>query len=409
MAEMIDEQALKITGGTKAQARIIRCVVVATLTVAAMGAVAVLMAGGLGLLQLVYAAFLLGIGGVMTAWSIHQCTRTFDNYRREIHHMLDRECEQTQLNCENGLSQLCIGVLPVWSGQVEIARVHTEESVTDLANRFVGLSQRIEETTAASQASDRTGLVALLNESQVELNSIIRSLRATLDEKEKLLTEIAELASKTDELKKMADSVAVIAGQTNLLALNAAIEAARAGEAGRGFAVVADEVRSLSVLSGNTGKSIGNTVAAVNNAIANTLKISKLSTERDSAMLAESEDLIGSILERFHRVTDELASSTDALYSESKAVGSQIGHVLVSLQFQDRVSQIMNHVSQDMGKLQLELSARREKMNAGERPEPMNVDNWLIELGRTYTTPEQHALHDDTQQSCSDDAEITFF
>ncbi len=60
---MIDEQALKITGGTKAQARIIRCIVVATLSITTLGAVAVLMAGGLGLLQLVYAAVVLGIGG----------------------------------------------------------------------------------------------------------------------------------------------------------------------------------------------------------------------------------------------------------------------------------------------------------------------------------------------------------
>ncbi|WP_409525203.1 methyl-accepting chemotaxis protein [Nitrincola sp. MINF-07-Sa-05] len=406
---MNNKQILKTAGSTKALAPINIWIIIATLSIAVMGALSVLMVGGSGPVQLAFAAALLGAGGIMALWARRQCTKICDRYRAELHQLFDQERELAQVSRENALDQLCVSVLPVWSGQIEIARAHTEGSVTELANRFSELAQRIEETTAASQTSDRAGLVSLLHDSQMELNTVTASLRAALDEKEKLLHEISELANSTDELKKMADSVAAIAGQTNLLALNAAIEAARAGEAGRGFAVVADEVRALSILSGNTGKRIGNTVAAVNNAIASTLEMSSQFAERDGVMLTESEGLISGILERFQTVTDDLADSTETLRHESQAVGSQIGEVLVSLQFQDRVSQIMTHVNQDMNKLQLELTGRKDTINADLQSESFDVEKWLTDFASTYTTPEQHALHGDEQQSFSDDTEITFF
>lgn len=406
---MIEEQTFKTERGVKLQSQITRWIVLATLVASLMGALSVWLVAGAGPVQITCAALILGMGGVMAALSVRQSNKAINTCLRQMHLSIEHQCARVQPACEDGLDQLCVGVLPLWTDQIEMARVQTEQSVTDLASRFAELSRRIEETTDLSEASDRSELVVLLNDSQVELNSIITSLRAALNEKERLLQEISALASVTDELKTMADSVAVIAGQTNLLALNAAIEAARAGSAGRGFAVVADEVRALSILSGNTGKRIGSTVATVNKAIANTLEMSQEFAERDTAMLAESESLISSILNRFHSVTEDLANSSDALCNESKAVGSQIGQVLVSLQFQDRVSQIMTHVSQDMSKLQLELTHRKDTINNGWRPEPINVDCWLSEFASTYTTPEQHARHGGKQHTSSSDAEITFF
>ena len=93
----------------------------------------------------------------------------------------------------------------------------------------------------------------------------------------------------------------------------------------------------------------------------------------------------------------------------SMSVRDEIAEVLVSLQFQDRVSQILGHVQGDLGKLQRHLDERLAAITAGLRVEPIDVDVWLGELACTYTTPEQHALHGGKSTKNSQDTGITFF
>ena len=65
-------------------------------------------------------------------WAVRQCTAS--QLRLE---------DTVRAQCIDGLDQLCRGVLPVWSGQVEIARSQTESAINDLAQRFGNLSQRL--------------------------------------------------------------------------------------------------------------------------------------------------------------------------------------------------------------------------------------------------------------------------
>jgi len=383
--------------------------IASSLAILAVSVIGILVVGSFGLESFAIVAALSLIGSLFLLWAHKRLNKAWNDFQVDLIAQANALRERTFRDCPEGLDKLCAGVLPVWSGQIEMARAHTEESITTLANRFAELSQRIENSTSASLNGEGTNLVSLLNDSQNELNAIITSMHAALEEKGELLQEIGALANVTQELKKMADDVGGIAGQTNLLALNAAIEAARAGEHGRGFAVVATEVRKLSNLSGETGKQIGETITSVNQAISMTLEISTKLAQRETDMLSDFEQMIGGILDRFRSTTDELSNSTEALRYESQLIGSEIGEVLVSLQFQDRVSQIMNHVRNDMGRLESRLDERAAALASGRCPETINVTVWLEELAQTYTMPEQHAVHTDGAPKKPTNSEITFF
>ncbi|BBI99737.1 methyl-accepting chemotaxis protein [Ferrigenium kumadai] len=379
------------------------------------GVAGIFAVGGTQPFALGCAALLAVAAAVAARVSASHCRQTVQAAVDEVRAKLETDLREEKAKAINGLDDLCVDVLPIWSRQIEMARGNTEEAITDLTIRFANLSQRLEAAVATSQntagaGGDGGGLVALLKDSQADLNSIIASLRAALEVKSVMLKEIQSLSHLTDALKSMAQDVGDIASQTNLLALNAAIEAARAGEVGRGFAVVADEVRKLSNLSGETGKKISETVETVNNAIAATLRASEQYARQDEEMVVNSERVIEQVLAQFHTATSGLSDSTEVLRQESQAIGSEIAEVLVALQFQDRVSQMLMHVRNDLEKLEKHLEMHEQELAAGRLFGPIDVSAWLEELSRTYTMPEQHAVHGGgSSGAASKSDEITFF
>lgn len=316
----------------------------------------------------------------------------------------------------DGLDSLCQKVLPIWSNQVEMARVHTEESIAELARRFDALSRRLDAAVLASQTTvggdhDASGsIVELLQDSQLELGTITQALGASLAEKDKLLRSIEDLSGFTEQLGKMAWEVSSIASQTNLLALNAAIQAARAGEAGHGFSVVADEVRKLSRSSGDVGKKITETIESVSEAIEDTLVISRTFAHQDKETLDNAEQIIAAVLRRFTRAAAGLSDSEELLRNENAAINHEIADVFVALQFQDRVSQILALVCADLDKLEQHLTELSREATVSGSSRSVDVEQWLDELAKTYTMEEQLSAHEGTKTEIqTNQPSITFF
>lgn len=331
----------------------------------------------------------------------HHAWRSQRQVRAQLQHYLD---SQRSFGAE---------LSPVWSRQIEASRSQMEEAVANLALRFGGIVEQLEDTLRRSTGATGAGegsAGTVHAESQQELGTVVESLREAMRSKAAMLGRVQELQTFVAELAEMAEAVSRIAHQTNLLAINATIEAAHAGERGRGFATVAQEVRTLSKVSGEAGAQITRKIEAISAAIAGTRDAAEDATREETQVLQASEHKIQTVLAGYRNFSDTLATSAETLRLGSQGIRDEVHEALVQLQFQDRVSQVMGHVRANIERLPQVLEDHCQACEREGALRPLNAAALLQELESTYAMAGEREVHRGAAAPApAAHEEITFF
>ncbi|PSL15775.1 methyl-accepting chemotaxis protein [Marinobacterium halophilum] len=335
------------------------------------------------------------LAGLGMSWVAHKHLQAIQSEQARLQANLQQQQAQAE-KCQGNLDQMMaiwLSLVPVWNRHITSCREIGNDAINALSSRFGELVRLIADTSASASSAHELGNIDSMSKDKSRLQQLFGKMKNFDATTDMLFDKIGQLDSFATDLDQMAGSVASIAEQTNMLALNAAIEAARAGDAGRGFAVVAQEVRQLSTQSGETGQHIAAKIAMVKDAMNAITSTAGDTREEEDRTLDESEQFISEVVQHLEERAQMLVDDGERLLATNADVRQQIERVLVELQFQDRVSQILEQVTGSMSQMTAVLEADAAAYRSGQQALVLDIDQLLHEMKSTYTTTEQHRLH----------------
>ncbi|CAK7007940.1 MAG: hypothetical protein DESF_00305 [Desulfovibrio sp.] len=265
-----------------------------------------------------------------------------------------------------------VTVLSSVSQEISVHLLQADKDAHHQSDRLASAAVAMEEMNAtvlevARNSSDAEHIAGNAREEAqngaAQVTAVERRISKVQEDTSELKAAMGRLGARMQDIDKVMTVISDIADQTNLLALNAAIEAARAGEAGRGFAVVADEVRKLAE------KTMGATreVASVLSGIQEESRINASTVDATVADMTAATELaktsgvaLQAIVDLSDRTRDQISSIATAS-AEQSATSEEINRSI------EDVNHIAVQTAASMAQSTVRMRALLEQTTALER------------------------------------------
>ena len=289
-------------------------------------------------------------------------------------------------------ARLSAQVLPVWQRNVEAARQHSERSSSNLLEAFANVSGHLDQAMGNGAGDGQLDVGAadqLLDRHAGELQQLLAATQDAVRLKNEMQQRLADTARQLDGMSQLAREVMNIGRATHLLALNASVEATRAGSAGEGFAVVAREVRTLASESRQAGTQLTRTLNHLREQLDDLQRQARRLDTDDDEINRRTQQAARAVVLALIGSLAEISRASRDLRLAGREVQNDLEKIFVSLQSQDRLSQMLSSVTTDIERYVAWLHGTHD-------PAAAVPQAWLERLESSYTMEELRSAHHGT-------------
>jgi methyl-accepting chemotaxis protein len=307
---------------------------------------------------------------------------------------------------ENALSVMrvdlraSLSVLPVVAAQLREVSKHVEESVVKVCENFHEMIQRARQATSqvpmiGKDSVDRenvetVGIDQLISGTRGTMADLLERIERTSGFTGTMVDRLNAVEHQIEELNETLCDIDTVASKSGLLALNGQLEAARAGEQGAAFAIVATETAKMAVHAVASSKKIRKMIQSVSQSISGASAELKDRAATDIREAALSRKEVDTSLDTMASLHDDMQNTLERSNANAEQLARNISEAVVALQFQDAVSQRIEHVVHAL----LEMHDEFQKRLDGNENDSSttSAEDWASRMAKKYTMASEHRV-----------------
>lgn len=295
----------------------------------------------------------------------------------------------------------CLPIFAVLAGQLTESVQQVEQAVVQIGASFQGIADRSRDSVTqaasclgasdSSTETEQAGGQALVTMTRQTMQRLLDRIEQARQLSLKTVESIAVVELGMQSAKKMLLKVDSIAAGIKLLSLNARIEAARAGQHGIAFGVVATETGKVASDAAAMSQAIREVIQNVSRDVLQMTTELRSRANSDQEVAQASKEETDRALDLLTASHEQMRRSVEFSVRNSEEVAKDVGRAIMSLQFQDAVSQRVSHVVATLREVEAGLSECVADAPCDTTADTLS-STWYERLEKSYTMAEERQV-----------------
>jgi methyl-accepting chemotaxis protein len=316
--------------------------------------------------------------------------------------------KKEQAKSESSALSAIVVVLDFMSAQLQDIEADIGASVEGVCSGFSGMGERAKAAlSSASDALDSSvdggGLQAFVYRVKIALEVLLNRIESDRNCDSRLAIDLRETRERLNLIDRLSRKMMDVGTRAADAIPQESTDDMDDEELELAYYQLKDKVSVLAYAAKEAGKAVCDIHSGIQKSLAGTCELLERKIQDDDDVAATTEVRIRELLDKLSGTYDRMSKSLSSSATMSWQLNVDINQAIVNMQFQDRVSQRLAHLTQSIGELMNDLRPHTLAIDSAESKSI--TEYWLSRIQQKSTMASERSL---TPEQAVDTSDNTF-